>query len=126
MLTKRTFVLSAISALATLSLTGCSTSHEDKVREFFAAVDAGDIDDAADMYDPKLHDALGSGKVRAHVTDASRRFAKNGHIESVVVETVNADEVDATVRVLILFQNGKKDQERLKLVKVKGTWYVTG
>ena len=113
---------------AALALTSCGGSGPgDVVRDFYRAVERGDVDRAVDLLAADALRFVGMDILRFVIGAVSEELSDAGGIDSI---EILAEEVDeraggrATVRVRINFGDGSSDTEDMDVVREDGRYKV--
>lgn len=121
---KQLHFLSLFSAVLFLVFIGCGSSSgpEDIVKDFFEAVEAGDVKAATDMLSSQITEMLGKEKLAAAIKDQSKEINAKGGISNIEfkdkVETENA----ITMNVVITYGDGSTEPQKSMLILEDGEW----
>ncbi|WP_415033307.1 DUF4878 domain-containing protein [Azonexus sp.] len=114
------------TALAAALLTGCGSSPESTVRNFYKAVDAGKVDQALESIDESSKSLWGS-KLSAMVAQKVRKYDACDGIKSIEIKETAAKGDTWTGTSFVYFNNDKckPEPDRWRLMKTGGKWLAT-
>lgn len=106
-----------------LLLAGCGGgSPQSTVKEFFRNVEAGKLDDAAEMFSKATLSGISLDKMKQGLQQSTREIDSKGGISKIeIVDHKTIGEV-AEVTVKIRYGNDTEEVENLNLVKEDGDW----
>ena len=115
-----------------LAIAACTSSNSPlgTIQNFYAAVEKGDADKAANyvafgnISDNEMMAA--KGKLQMMVAEGKNKIEKNGGLSKVALEKeeLNADGESGAVVVKLHFKNNTEQTGRFKVVKEKGDWKI--
>jgi hypothetical protein len=116
----------ALCGLATIALlTGCGTSPESTVKQFYTNVEKGQITDATKSLSPQLSALLGERKLSAALASETERIGKCGGIKSISTDLEIKGEVAVGMTTVEYKGECKAKVEKTKLVNENGNWKIT-
>ncbi|WP_020652358.1 DUF4878 domain-containing protein [Massilia niastensis] len=118
----RAFCTIAIAA----SLSGCGTSPNSTVKDFYANLEKGEITEAKKSLSPQLYNFLGEQKLTAALAEETDRIGKCGGIKSITPELETRGETAVGKTTVEYKGDCKTKVEKTKLVKEDGSWKITG
>lgn len=117
-------LLVAIMIGLTTVIAACSSGSSSRAEAFYQAIDQGQISEAVAMVEPSVVQQMKEATLRMALTKDAEYYKAAGGLKSISVKVEEHGEL-ATSEVSITFGNGKTRNEKTKLVKVQGKWYVT-
>lgn len=124
MIRKPQLILAALTlAAAAMLLTAClGGSPQKATKDFYRAVEAGEITKAMSLLTDDTFDAMGRDKVRTALEMQTRRIADQGGIESIEIVESEVHAELADLRVQIKLGDGSTLDETVQLRKLDGDW----
>ncbi|MBZ8180865.1 DUF4878 domain-containing protein [Oscillatoria salina] len=123
---RRKFVLTAIIAGTSVLVYGCfNTGPAGTVKQFYRSLEAGKVENAANMFSSTVVKTMGIDKLKTGLTQGVREIQEKGGIKSIKI--LNEDVVGevAEVTYTIEFANGTTETETTKLVKENDEWKIS-
>ncbi|MEC4891869.1 MAG: DUF4878 domain-containing protein [Oscillatoria sp. PMC 1051.18] len=123
---RRKFVLTAIIAGTSVLVYGCfNTGPAGTVKNFYRSLEAGKVENAANMFSSTVVKTMGIDKLKTGLTQAVSEIQEKGGINSIKI--LNEDVVGevAEVTYTIEFANGTTETEITKLVKENDEWKIS-
>lgn len=105
-----------------LTLAACATSPESTVRNFYYAVEAGEVTEAQSYVSAQLVGMVGEQKMSAGLAQQAERIRACGGIESVDVELEGEGEIRTGTAIITYEGECPPENETIKLVKEDGEW----
>lgn len=118
----RSHLAVGVLSVTLLSLTGCAASPESTVRNFYIAVEKGEITKAKTYLSAQLVGMIGNDKLSAGLAARSEQVRKCGGVKSIDVALEGQGEVRSGT-VTVTFNGGcPPESDKVKLVKEDGKW----
>jgi hypothetical protein len=109
---------------ATLVLSGCGlfSSPSRATKNFYLAVEAGNLEEAIKLVSNKAKSGMGEEKMRAMLGEATRKIKQHGGIEQ--IEITNEEVIGEIADVIgtIKYKDGTVENINQKLAKENGDW----
>lgn len=119
---KALFSFLAISIMVLFVACGGGSTPGDTVKEFYTAVEKGDIDKAMDYYTDEIIQMLGEEKIKTSLEEAKKQIDNMGGIESIEIVSEDVKEETAKVNIKTTYKNGEVKEEAIDLVKDGSSW----
>jgi hypothetical protein len=115
------FVL-LISAALVLFGCGLFSSPSRATKNFYLAVEAGNLDEAIKLVANKSKSGMGEEKLRAMLGEATRKIKQHNGIDSIEITKEEITGEIADVLGTIKYKDGTSENINQKLVKENGDW----
>ncbi len=106
-----------------IALAACGASGKEVVDQFYTHVDRGEISAAIQALSPTTRRMMPEEKLRAVLSEQSRLMQNKGGLKTIQAEGTEKGEAGQYI-VKLTFGDGSQQQERVKLAKVDGKWYI--
>jgi len=107
----------------TTLIAACSGGAPSRAEAFHQAIDRGQVSEAIAMIDPAAVQQVGEVNIRAALAKDAEFDKAAGGLKTISVKGEEQGEL-ASYEVTLVFGNGKVRNEKTKLVKIQGKWYV--
>jgi hypothetical protein len=115
-------VVLLIGAALVLSACGLFSSPSRTTKNFFLAVEAGNLEEAIKLVSNKSKSGMGEEKMRAMLGEATRNIKQHGGIDSIEITKEEVTGEIADVVGTIKYKDGTSENINQKLVKENGDW----
>lgn len=100
-----------------------------QIEKLYSYVKSKDYEKAASLYctgDEKVLNQDELKKVEGLLGMGNEKFEKKGGLDRIEVteEIIDESGLNASVKFTVYYKNGDKEEEKAKLVKIDGNWYV--
>lgn len=120
------FLPNFVVGLAILAaLSGCGSSPESTVKDFYTSLEKGEVSEAKKALSPQLSAFLGDRKLSASLAGETERIGKCGGIKSIRSEFDTKGEVAVGMTSVEYKGECAARAEKTKLVKENGSWKIT-
>jgi hypothetical protein len=115
--------LALVSCFLFLQACGLVGGPEATVRNFYKALEKGELDKAVDKLSAQAL-ALGRDKLKAGLAEVTQETKEKGGIKSLDFQNTEITGDVATLKLVIQFGNDTSETQNVKLVKEDGRWKI--
>ncbi len=116
-------IRSLLLVFLSVAVVGCmADSPTAATKKLYKSIEAGEIEDAMELFSQKTRNSAGADKLRAVLRQGTREIDEKGGIKSFNITSEKEIGEIAEVHVEIEYGNGEKVTEKLNLVKEDGKW----